>query len=69
MSRRRSRLRPCAAESLRVLTHVELDDAANAAAISDVEIGAPGAPARTLVLEAGEDFEIARGVRAALAQA
>ena len=46
---------------------VALDDAANAAATADAEIGAPGAPARALVLESREDLEIARGVRAALA--
>ena len=44
-----------------------LDDAANAAATGDAEIGAPGAAARTLVIESREDLEIARGVRAALA--
>ena len=31
------------------------------------DLGAPGAAARTLVVEAREDLEIARGVRAALA--
>jgi len=46
---------------------VALDDAANAAAAGDAEIGAPGAPARTLVVESREDVEIARAVRAALA--
>ena len=45
---------------------VALDDAANAAATADAEIGAPGAPVRALVLESREDLEIARGVRAAL---
>jgi acetate kinase len=45
---------------------VALDDAANAAATAGAEIGAPGASARTLVLESREDLEIARGVRAAL---
>ena len=45
---------------------VTLDDAANDAASTDGEIGAPGAPARTLVLESREDLEIARSVRAAL---
>jgi acetate kinase len=45
---------------------VGLDDAANAAATADAEIGAPGAAVRTLVVEAREDLEIARGVRAAL---
>jgi acetate kinase len=47
---------------------VALDDAANAAATGDAEVGAPGAPARTLVVESREDLEIARGVRAALGQ-
>ena len=46
---------------------VALDEAANVAATGDAEIGAPGASARTLVLESREDLEIARGVRAALA--
>ena len=46
---------------------VALEDAANAAATADAEIGAPGAPVRALVLESREDLEIARGVRAALA--
>jgi acetate kinase len=44
---------------------VAVDPAANAAGAE--EIGAAGAPARTLVVEAREDLEIARGVRAALA--
>jgi acetate kinase len=47
---------------------VALDDAANRAAGADTEIGAPGAAVRTLVVEAREDLEIARGVRSALAQ-
>jgi len=46
---------------------VALDEAANAAATGDAEIGATGATARTLVVESREDLEIARGVRAALA--
>jgi acetate kinase len=45
---------------------VALDEAANAAATTDAEIGAPGAPARTLVIESREDLEIARATRAAL---
>jgi len=45
---------------------VALDHAANEATTSDGEITAVGAPARTLVVEAREDLEIARGVRAAL---
>jgi acetate kinase len=46
---------------------VGLDDAVNAATAGDGEIGAPGAPVRTLVVESREDLEIARAVRAALA--
>ena len=44
---------------------VGLDDAANAAAAGDADIGAPGARVRTLVVESREDLEIARAVRAA----
>ena len=43
---------------------VAIDDAANVAGAE--EIGAAGAAARTLVIEAREDLEIARGVRSAL---
>jgi acetate kinase len=46
---------------------VELDAEANAHAAADAEIGAPGAPARTLVVTAREDLEVARQVRARLA--
>ena len=46
---------------------VGLDEAANAAAGGDAEIGAAGRPARTLVVESREDLEIARAVRSALA--
>jgi len=45
---------------------VGLDDAANAAAAGDADIGAPGARVRALVVESREDLEIARAVRAAL---
>jgi acetate kinase len=45
---------------------VALDEVTNAAATGDAEIGAPGAAARTLVVESREDLEIARAVRAAL---
>jgi acetate kinase len=45
---------------------VALDEAANAAAGGDAEIGAAGTPARTLVVESREDLEIARAVRSAL---
>ncbi len=55
-----------AAEGLRFLG-VELDRAANEAATTDQEIGAPGASARSFVIEAREDLEIARGVRQVLA--
>jgi acetate kinase len=46
---------------------VALDAAANADAAGDAEIGAPGAAARTLVVTAREDLEVARQVRALLA--
>lgn len=46
---------------------VALDADANAEATADAEIGAPGAAARTLVVAAREDLEVARQVRAALA--
>jgi acetate kinase len=45
---------------------VELDPDANERATSDAEIGAPGATARTLVVTAREDLEVARQVRALL---
>jgi acetate kinase len=47
---------------------VALDEGANAAATTDADIGAPGAPARTLVIESREDLEIARATRAALSR-
>jgi acetate kinase len=46
---------------------VELDVDANARATADAEIGAPAAQARTLVVTAREDLEVARQVRALLA--
>jgi acetate kinase len=46
---------------------VELDAEANAQATADAEIGAPGAPARALVITAREDLEVVREVRALLA--
>lgn len=55
-----------AAEGLGFLG-VELDRAANEAATTDREISAPGASARSFVIEAREDLEIARGVRQVLA--
>jgi acetate kinase len=45
---------------------VALDDAGNAGAHGDAEIGADGAPVRTLVVSAREDIEIARQVRTLL---
>ena len=47
---------------------VALDPEANAGATDDAEIGAPGAPARALVVTAREDLEVARQVRALLAR-
>jgi acetate kinase len=46
---------------------VALDREANESAAGDREIGADGAQVRTLVIEAREDLEIARGVRQVLA--
>jgi acetate kinase len=46
---------------------VVLDPDANAAATADAEIGANGAAARTIVVTAREDLEVARQVRARLA--
>jgi len=43
-----------------------LDTEANAAATGDADISAPDSPARTVVVTAREDLEIARQVRAAL---
>jgi acetate kinase len=43
---------------------IEIDPQTNAAGADDIT--APGSAARTLVVEAREDLEIARGVRAAL---
>jgi acetate kinase len=48
---------------------VALDEARNREAVGDVEISAPGAAVRTLVLRAREDLEIARQVRAVLGEA
>jgi acetate kinase len=45
---------------------VALDEARNAAARPDAEIGEAGAAVRTLVIAAREDLEIARQVRSAL---
>jgi len=46
---------------------VEIDPALNAALALDEEISSAGATARTFVVAAREDIEIARGVRSALA--
>jgi acetate kinase len=48
---------------------VELDAEANERADGDAEIGAAGAPARTLVVTAREDLEVAKQVRALLTPA
>jgi acetate kinase len=45
---------------------VALDADANLHAMADAEIGAPGAPARALVVTAREDLEVARQVRTLL---
>jgi acetate kinase len=45
---------------------IEIDPVANQSAGGDRDVSATGAPARTLVLAAREDLEIAAGVRAAL---
>jgi len=47
---------------------VALDEQANACATADAEIGADAAPARTIVVTAREDREVARGVRLLLAR-
>jgi acetate kinase len=60
-------IRGAAAKRLTFLG-VALDPERNAAANGDAEIGEPQAPVRTLVVEAREDLEIVRGVRAALGQ-
>ncbi|MCK9893944.1 acetate/propionate family kinase [Frankia sp. AgB32] len=61
------RIRAGAAAGLEFLG-LRLDPARNAAHDGgDSEIGAPDAPVRMFVVEAREDLEIARGVRAALA--
>ena len=58
-------VRARAAEGVRFLG-VALDRARNEAAKGDTDIGEAGAPVRTLVVEAREDLEIARQVRALL---
>jgi acetate kinase len=65
---RAPRVRALAAAGLGFLG-VELDEAANARADADAEIGARGAAARALVVTAREDLEVAGQVRALLAEA
>jgi acetate kinase len=62
---RAPRVRGLTADGLGFLG-VGIDEAANKEATGDAEIGAPDASARTLVLAAREDLEIARQVRALL---
>jgi len=57
--------RAAAAEGLGFLG-VAIDEAANAEAVGDADVSAPGASARTLVVLAREDLEIARQVRGVL---
>jgi acetate kinase len=45
---------------------IALDEAANASSVPDAEIGAEGAPVRAFVVEAREDLQITRDVRAVL---
>jgi len=45
---------------------ISLDEATNAAAVPDADIGAAGAPVRAVVLRAREDLEIAHEVRSVL---
>lgn len=59
------RVRAAATDRLDYLG-IGLDPAANAAAGRDADIGSAGAPARTLVVTAREDLEIARQVRETL---
>jgi acetate kinase len=58
-------VRAMTADGLRFLG-VSLDPARNEAGPEDREIGADGAPVRTLVVAAREDLEIAREVRGVL---
>lgn len=57
------RIRAGAADRLAWLG-LRLDDAANRAAAADADIGAAGAPVRSVVVAAREDLQIAREVRA-----
>jgi acetate kinase len=62
---RSSEIRSAAAEGLGFLG-VAIDAQADAEAVPDVDVSAPGARVRTLVIAAREDLEIAREVRATL---
>src|SRR5919199_2856453 len=62
---RSARVRALAAGGLGFLG-IRLDDAANARADGDADVSARGSAARTLVVAAREDLEIARQVRATL---
>lgn len=62
---RAASIRSRAAAGLRFLG-IELDESANEAPELDAEIGAAGAPARTFVVEAREDLQIAHDVRSVL---
>jgi acetate kinase len=62
---RASEIRTRAADGLGFLG-VAVDPARDATAAPDADVSAPGAAARTLVIEAREDLEIARQVRACL---
>ncbi len=62
---RSAAVRALAVEGIRFLG-VELDETRNDAAIADCEISAAGSRIRTLVIQAREDLEIARQVRAVL---
>lgn len=61
-----SAVRCAAAQRLRFLG-VALDEPANAAAVPDADISAPGAAIRTVVVAAREDVEVAREVRQVMA--
>jgi len=62
---RASEIRTRTADGLRFLG-VEIDPARDAAAAQDAEVSAAGATVRTLVVEAREDLEMTRQVRACL---
>ena len=62
---RAAEVRAAAADRLDFLG-VDVDAEANASAVPDADVSAPGARVRTLVIAAREDLEIARQVREAL---